>query len=284
MSYVNASEMLRKAGASGYAVCAFNILNHLTAGAVVDECGVLHAPVILQTSVSTVKAIGPERLIGFLRLLAEKAPVPVAVHLDHCKDVALAKTCIDCGWSSIMLDASHLPLEENIRLTADIVQYAKGKNITVEGEIGAVSGVEDNVSVDEQDATVAKVEDCVKYVEASGIDLLAPAIGTAHGMYKSAPNINFDRLAEVRKAVSLPLVVHGGTGLSNETFRRLIGLGASKINISTALKIAYLSAAKSFFENTPEDGNPLHFDALIIQYVRDTVRTHVQLFGSAGKA
>jgi len=280
MPYVNVNEMLERAAGGGYAVGAFNIVNELSARAVVKACEEKNAPVILQTSVATVKQIGVPDLIGFLKNIAENSSVPVAVHLDHCKETELCLACIDAGWSSVMIDASHLPLSENILLTREVVDYARGKGVSTEGELGAISGVEDDLSVSEEDAYLASLEDSIVYVKETGVDIFAPAIGTAHGMYKGEPKLNFERFSEIRNAVGTPLVVHGGTGLAPDVFRKLIGIGAAKINISTALKIAYLSGIKSFIAENPDNTNPLKLDAEAEKSIREMALEHIDIFGT----
>jgi fructose-bisphosphate aldolase class II len=275
--------MMQKAAAEGYAVGAFNIVNELTARAVVKVCEQARAPVILQTSTATVKQIGVKSLIGFLRSIAENTDIPVSVHLDHCKDLALCRECIDAGWPSIMIDASHLPLAENIAQTREIVLYAAGKGVSVEGELGAIMGVEDDISVSEEDAHLAAVEDSIAFVTQTGVDIFAPAIGTAHGLYKGEPKLSFTRFEEIRAAVATPLVVHGGTGLAPGVFKRLIGLGASKINISTALKIAYLGGIKDFMAENPGNSNPLKLDLAAENRVMEMAREHIEIFGTANR-
>lgn len=284
MPYVNALGMLQDATSKGYAIGAFNILNELTARAIVNACDEMKAPVILQTSCSTVKQIGVEAIIGFLRPIAEQAKVPVSVHLDHCKDLDLAKACIDAGWLSIMVDGSHLPLQENIDMTREVVDYAAGKGVSIEGELGAIGGVEDDIVVGEEDAHLARVEDSVVYVRDSGIDIFAPAIGTAHGLYKGVPKLDFDRFVAIRDKVSTPLVVHGGTGLAPDVFRKLVGLGASKINISTALKHTYIGGFKTFLADNPDNSNPLKMDLFVESQVKELAREHVAIFGTENQA
>lgn len=284
MPLATTKEMMEAARAGGYAVGAFNILNELSARAVVKRCEALRAPVILQTSVGTVKQIGVKSIIGFLRAIGQNAGVPVAIHLDHCKDLALAKACVDAGWTSVMVDASHCPLEENIAQTKEITGYAKGKNVSVEGELGAIGGVEDDIVVKEGDERLASVADSVTYTRETGIDVFAPAIGTAHGLYKGVPKLDFDRFVEIRDVVPQPLVVHGGTGLADDVFRKLVGLGAAKINISTALKHAYLDGVKEFVQQYPDEGNPLKLDAFVEGRIGDMAERHVLLFGTDGRA
>lgn len=284
LSYVNIAPLLADAHQNHYAIPAFNILNELSAKAIVQASAELNAPLILQTSVSTVKQIGPQRLIGFLKNLAEIYPIPICVHLDHCTDVELAKRCIDLGWSSVMIDASRLPLEENIAVTRLIVDYAHERHVTVEGELGAISGVEDNISVEESDAHLASVEDSIRFMRETQVDAFAPAVGTAHGLYHHEPHISFERFEEISAHASSPLVVHGGTGLSDEVFRRFIELGAAKINISTAIKHAYCGAAYDFLSHAEPNPNPLKMDAQIEESIQAVASRLIQLFGAAHQA
>ncbi|WHH59919.1 class II fructose-bisphosphate aldolase [Petroclostridium sp. X23] len=283
MSYVNMGQILKKAREERYAVGAFNILNHLTAKAVIDAAEELRSPLILQTSTATVKFHGVDGLIKQLIPMAEYASIPVAVHLDHCTDADLAKKCLDAGWSSVMFDGSKKPLDENIRLTKEIAAYAKKYNATVEGELGAIVGVEEDVIVASGDEALAKVDECKIFLEQTGIDAFAPAIGTAHGLYKGKPKINFDLFKEIEEISSCPLVVHGGTGLEGDVFKQLISLGAAKVNISTAIKIAYCSGLKSYIENNADKVEPLKLDQHVIDVVKNTTKEHILLFGSANR-
>ena len=212
-----------------YAVGAFNILNHLSASAVIDAASELNCPVILQTSVTTVRKFGYKELGGMLRQLAENASVPVLIHLDHCKEVELAKACVDAGWDSVMYDGSWLPIEENIENCRQVVAYAHEKGVQVEGELGTIAGVEDDIRVEEGAEVGVNLEEAIRFVHESGVDVFAPAIGTAHGVYKGIPKINFDLIKQLREKVETPLVIHGGTGLSEEAFTRLIRNGASDV-------------------------------------------------------
>ena len=281
MPYENLKQMLNKAKNGAYAVPAFNILNHITARAVTNTCARLKSPVILQTSVATVKQCGVEGLAEFIVPMAKNAPVPVAVHLDHCRDADLAKACIDAGWSSVMVDYSHLPLAENIANTRAIADYAAGR-ATVEGELGAVSGVEDDISVAEGEDCLADAGEAVEFVATAGIDVFAPAIGTAHGFYKHRPNIDFGLFEKLAGIINVPLVIHGGTGLDAEVFKKLVALGAAKINISSAIKKAYVDGAAAYLKTGGK--NPLEMDAAIAKSVDAVVEQHIKIFGSEGRA
>ena len=271
-------KMLSEARKGGYAVGAFNIVNYLTARAVVDAAEDLECPVILQTSVKTVKQIGVKQMISYLKPLCEMAKVDVAVHLDHCTDKDFAKECMDAGWSSIMFDGSKTPLDKNIEDTLDVKAHIAGRDITLEGEVGSIVGVEDDMVVHENDAAYATVEDCERYLKETGVDCLAPAVGTAHGVYKGEIRLNYDLFKEIEDMSPAPLVLHGGTGLSDEMFSRLIDLGASKVNISTALKIAYCSAMYAYSSANREEFNPLTLDDYAYRRVYALAYRHINFF------
>lgn len=285
MSIIPLKEMLTIATEKGYAIGAFNILNHLTAKAVIDTCERLNSPVIIQMSVKTVKQIGIKATVDTILPLLINAKIPTTLHLDHCTDYDFAKSCIDAGFPSIMLDASKKSLDENIQITKEIKAYGASKKVDIEGELGAIVGVEEEIVVANDDGRLADVDSSERYTRETGVDAFAPAIGTAHGLYKGEPIIDFDRFAEIKKVTAgVPLVVHGGTGLANEVFNKLIAMGAAKINISTAIKIAYLSSIKEFIGNNPEISDPLQLDAYIADAVSKTVKDHITLFKSVGKA
>lgn len=271
-------EELQQAKAESYAVGAFNIFNYLSASAVVQAAAELDVPVILQTSVVTVKEFGPAELGAMLRLIAEEAPVNVLIHLDHCQDIELAKACVDAGWDSVMYDGSRLSLEENIAGCREVVKYAHSKGVDVEGEFGRIVGVEDAVKVSAEDASLAGLEDSIYFVRESGIDAYAPAIGTAHGVYIGTPTINFNLVAELKTAVEAPVVIHGGTGLSEETFRRLIRSGGAKVNVSTAIKHAYLDTCRDYFKDAPDKPDPIGFDRVLSNAIERTARDHMVIF------
>lgn len=217
-------------------------------------------------------------MMGFLKPIADNAKVNVAIHLDHSTDVQFTKDCIDGGWSSVMYDGSQLPLADNIKNTMEIVAYAKPKNVTVEGELGAIVGVEDDIVVKESDHAHAKPADCRIYLKETGVDAFAPAIGTAHGVYKGEIKIDYDLFEEINEFSLCPLVLHGGTGLNDEVFHQLIGLGAAKVNISTAIKIAYCQGMAVFSKENPTKNDPLKLDAFTKQQVKKVVTEHIRFF------
>ncbi|MDO4287820.1 MAG: class II fructose-bisphosphate aldolase [Eubacterium sp.] len=278
MSYVNMEKILKNARQGGYAVGAFNIVNEMTAKASVEAAEALNAPIILQTSVKTVKQFGISEMMGFLKPIVKNAAVDVAIHLDHSTDVDFTLACIEGGWSSVMYDGSKLPLKDNIQNTKAVVEAAHKKGVTVEGELGAIVGVEDDIVVKEGESALADPKDCKVYLEATGIDAFAPAIGTAHGLYKGEVKIDYDLFKKIESFSPCPLVLHGGTGLSTDTFKRLIDLGAAKVNISTAIKIAYCSGMGEYTKMHPDQNDPLKLDAFVKDKVKEVVLKHIKLF------
>lgn len=283
MPVVNMKKMLEDARSGGYAIGAFNIVNDLTIRAAIlaaEECG---TPVILQTSVKTVKNFGIKTMIDMLKLAAGDAGVDIALHLDHCTDIGYAKACADAGWSSVMIDASGLPIKDNIKATKEMVDYCRGMGITVEGEVGAIAGVEDDIAVAEDKRRLADPVDCRRFISETGVDAFAPSVGTAHGLYKGEPKIDYDLFSQINSFSTCPLVLHGGTGLSDDVFIKLVALGAAKINISTAIKMAYCQGMKKYLEQKPVENNPLALDGSVFDGVRELVSHYIKLFAKPGE-
>ncbi|MCI8327905.1 MAG: class II fructose-bisphosphate aldolase [Lachnospiraceae bacterium] len=271
-------EELQTAKRRSYAVGAFNIFNYLSARAVIRAAQKLDAPVILQTSTQTVRKFGPQELGTMLRQLAWNASVNVIVHLDHCQNVEMAKACMDAGWDSVMFDGSHFPLEDNIRMTKEVIAYARHRGVYVEGELGRIAGVEDDLQVDDDKAKGATLEESLYYVRETGVDAFAPAVGTAHGVYKGTPVIDFDLVKALKEQIETPVVIHGGTGLDEDTFRRLIRNGGAKVNVSTAIKHAYIDGCKEYIQNNPDKLDPIDFDQYLNCAIGDIVLYHIELF------
>jgi ketose-bisphosphate aldolase len=284
MPLENMNAMLGKAADAGYAVGAFNILDYNSTKAVILAAEETNAPVIIQTSAKTVIYWGTSAIITWVKQLADLSNVPIALHLDHCKDLDLIKECIDAGWTSVMIDASSRPFEENLSLSRQVVKMARPKNITVEAELGAIVGVEDDIHVKQQDAHLADPEQAIEFCEKVEPDCFAPAIGTAHGVYKGEPKIAYGLLEEIAAKVAPPIALHGGTGLADDVFKRCISLGCSKVNISTQLKYAFIDGFVNYHNANNTEYNPLkvidaQFDALKAGIVEN-----INLFGSSGKA
>ena len=284
MSLENMSEMLCKAGDEKYAVGDFNILDYNSTKAVVRAAEELNSPVIIQTSTKTVVFWGASAIILWLEELARPSKVPIALHLDHCKDLDLIRECIEAGWTSVMIDASSKPFMENLSLSREVVKMARPKNVTVEVELGAIVGVEDDIHVKEQDSHLADPAQAVKFCSEVEPDCFAPAVGTAHGLYKGEPKIAFDLIEEIAVKTNKPLALHGGTGLSEDVFKKCISLGCAKVNISTQLKYAFINGFVNYHKANDTEYNPLKVIEAQFNELREGIVEKIKLFGSAGKA
>jgi fructose-bisphosphate aldolase class II len=278
-------EILDRALAQRYGVGAFNIVNDLTAEAVLAAAIAENAPVILQTSVKTVKMYGRRQLFGIVTALAAEVSVPVTLHLDHCPDRAVISDCLAGGWNSVLFDAHELDVADNLRQTTEVVAEARRTGAHVEGEIEGIQGVEDDFGSDEA-AQVQSLEVAVDFIGRTGVDCFAPAIGNAHGQYKQAPVLNAQRVSDLVAATGVPMALHGGTGLSDEQFTDLIARGCAKVNISTALKETYLRSSleslRAAAERDKWDPPTLFRDQRAA--VLDMARQHIRLFGGTGRA
>ncbi len=284
MPLENMKAMLSKAAGEDYAVGAFNILDYNSTRAVVLAAEQVKAPVIIQTSAKTVIFWGTSAIISWIRQLTDPSSVPIALHLDHCKDLKLIKECIESGWTSVMIDASSKPFEENLSLSTEVVEMARPKDVTVEAELGAIVGVEDDIHVKEQDAHLADSEQAIKFCAEIKPDCFAPAIGTAHGVYKGEPKIAYDLLKEIAAKTAVPIALHGGTGLADEVFKKCISLGCTKVNISTQLKYAFIDGFVAYHNANNTEYNPLKVIDAQLHQLQAGIVEKIKLFGSAGKA
>lgn len=267
-------DVLHDAKQKGIAVGAVNIFNYLTSDAAVTAAKELGVNLIIQTSAGTVEHFGAQRLYDIVDATRKDTGITVALHLDHCRDKTLGRLCVDSGWDAIMMDFSHLPFEENIKETKEMAEYAHEKNVAIEGEIGVISGVEEDIVSDV--AVSTNYEQTMEFIRRSKIDAVAPAIGTAHGIYQGIPNINFELVEKLGKEKT-PIVIHGGSGLSEETFLRLIALGGRKVNISTLVKNAYLGKIKELILSEKQCA-PIAFDTEVKKEVVKEVKKHLMIF------
>jgi len=291
MSIVNAKEIMIEAAKNKYAVGAFNVTDLLQFEAVIDAAVETKSPVIVQTSVKPSQFLGTKMMVAIFRTLAESAPVPVCLHLDHCTDIAYCKTCADAGYTNIMIDASKQAYEENIRQTKEVVDYCHAiGGISVEGELGTVGGVEDQVKVAEDEAQLANPQQSVEFCERTGVDIFAPAIGTAHGVYKTKnPKIDTERMATIHKmlngnGIKTPLVVHGGTGLPEDTIKKLLAAGGAKFNVSTELKHTLIDAKWEYINAHRDEYDPGKIDKFVREATKKAVIHWMQMVESVGKA
>ena len=283
MPLVTMKEMLQTALGEKYAVGAFNIVDYNSSLAVVRAGEELRAPVIVQTSVKTVKHWGASTIYDWMNEIAADSPVPVALHLDHCKEVDFVKTCIDAGWTSVMIDASAKPFDENLAETKQVAEMAAAAGVSVEAEMGRIVGVEDDIFVSQRDANLADPDEAERFCGEVDLAAFAPAIGTAHGIYKGEPQVAFDLIETIARRTGVPIALHGGTGLSDEVFKKAISLGCAKVNISTAIKYAFIDGFVDYHvaNKAYEPLKPLaaQYDA-----VHKVVTDNIRLFGSEGKA
>jgi len=291
MAIVSAKEMLIKASKEKYAVGAFNITSVVQMGAVIEAAVEKNAPVIIQTSVTPAKFLKPEVIVAVFRALADSVSIPVCLHLDHCTDVDFCKKCADLGYTNIMFDGSHFDFEENIKRTREVSDYCHNiGDITVEGELGTVSGVEDQIKMASDEAQLCDPEKSLEFLERSGIDLFGPAIGTAHGVYQTEnPVIDFVRLGEIYRKINMPvvrtpLVIHGGTGLSEQTVKTLIENGGSKYNVSTNLKYILLDSTFEYMSEHRKEYDPGKLDKHVKLATKQRIEYWIDLLGSTGKA
>ncbi|MFC1526563.1 ketose-bisphosphate aldolase [Candidatus Latescibacterota bacterium] len=284
MPLVSMKPMLEDARRDGYAVGAFNTVDYASTKAAIRASEELGAPIIVQISVKTIVYWSHGTIAGWLRELAQDSPVPVALHVDHCKDVEVIEGCLENGWTSVMIDASALPFEENLAVSRQVVEMAAPVEVGVEAELGEISGVEEDLSVEEEDAHLADPQKALAFCQQLDLAAFAPAIGTAHGIYKGEPKIAFDRLEEISRGTNTPLALHGGTGLPDDIIQRCIGLGCAKINISTQLKHSFVDGFAQYHRDRPDDYEPLKVIEAQYQAVKGLVAGYVRQFGSAGKA
>ncbi|HRA75872.1 MAG TPA: class II fructose-bisphosphate aldolase [Propionicimonas sp.] len=279
------SDILTPAFAERYGVPAINIVNDLTMENVLAGAVEARSPVILQTSVKTVRAIGVRTLYAMWHAMTAGIEVPCALHLDHCPDRQVISDCLAAGWNSVLFDASQLPVEENQRQTVEVVAEARRYDADVEGEIESITGQEDGIGSDSE-ARRQTLEVTLRYLEATGVDVFSPAIGNAHGTYKRAPVLDFERVSDIVAAHPVPIALHGGSGLSDAQFHDCIARGCAKVNISTALKETFMQSSLAFLTEAAakRTWDPPSMFTAVGADVRAMTRHFAEVFGSAGKA
>lgn len=281
---VTGKEILVDAREKGYAVGAFNVNNMEIVQAIVEAAEETNSPVILQASQGGLKYAGVEYIAALGKLAGRNAKVPVALHLDHGTDFEQIMLCIRHGFTSVMIDASKYPLEENIAYTKKVVEVAHAVGVTVEAELGKIGGTEDDITVDERDATFTNPDEAERFVRETGVDYLAIAVGTAHGVYKGVPKIQYDIIKEIRSRVDVPLVLHGSSGVPEEAIKKAVPLGISKINIDTDLRIKFAEGVKNFVNENPDEIDPRKLIAPAKAAMKEKIIEKMHIFGSSGKA
>lgn len=281
---VNSKEVLEKAKEGKYAVPHFNINNLEWTRFILEECEKEKSPVILGVSEGAKKyMVGFHTVTEMVKAMVEELQitVPVVLHLDHGSSVASCKEAIDAGFTSVMIDASKYSVEENIQMTKEVVEYAHQKNVTVEAEIGHVGGEEDGVA---DELAYAKVEDAIRLAKETGIDSLAPALGSVHGIYKGEPKLDFQRMMEIKEKTNLPLVLHGGSGIPDELIKKSVICGICKLNINTDLQIVWAKAVRSFLDENQSVYDPRKVIKAGEQAIKDKIDEKIHLLESNGKA
>lgn len=282
MSLVTSKKMLLDAQKGGYAVGAFNVENMEMVKAVIAAAEELHAPVMLQTTPSTVKYGSLETYAAIVAAEARKAKVPVCLHLDHGNSYELAVAAIEAGYTSVMIDGSHESFEDNIEVTRRVVEAAKAKGIPVEAELGKVGGKEDDLEADAD--TNTDPQEAKEFVERTGVSSLAIAIGTAHGFYVGTPVLDKARVSDIKNLVSVPLVLHGASGLSEEDVRECVARGMCKVNFATELRAAYTDAVKKLLAEKPETYDPKKLGVVGMEAVKEIVKNRMLMCGCDNKA
>jgi ketose-bisphosphate aldolase len=280
---VNIRPLLADAKANGYAIAAFNPVDYASMKAMVKAAEELNAPVIIQTSAKTINYYSHEALYGWMTEIAGDSPVPVVLHLDHGKDLDMIKKCIDTGWTSVMIDGSHLPFEENLAETRKVNEWANSAGIGIEAEIGQILGVEDDMVVTEEESHLTDPNEAEKFCRELDLSAFAAAIGTAHGYYKGEPKVEFGLIEEINKRTNVPMALHGGTGLADDVIQRCIRLGCAKINISTNLKHVFIDSFAEYHRNNPKDYEPLRVLDAQFHALKDLFKQKISQFGGEGR-
>ena len=277
---ISTREMLLKAQKDGYAVPAFNIHNLETFQVVVDTAAQMRSPVIIAGTPSTIDYAGAEYIKAMAGFASSKYDIPIAIHLDHFEDIVDIKKDVDIGFRSCMIDASKELFEKNIEIVKKVVEYAHRYDATVEAELGKLGGQEDDLVVNEKDAMYTNPDDAVEFVKRTGIDSLAIAIGTAHGLYTGEAKLDFQRLKEIRSKVDVPLVLHGASDVPDDLVKKAISLGICKVNIATDLKIPFSDAVKEYFKENPKANDPRKYMTPGKEAMKEIVMQKIRVCGS----
>jgi fructose-bisphosphate aldolase class II len=289
-----------------YAVGAFNIQNLESLSAVVEAAAEEKSPVIVAVTPGAIKYAGLKYLAGLVRAAAESSPVPMSLHLDHGEDMETVSKCLEAGFTSVMIDGSHMKFEENVAITKRVVDLARPKGVSVEAELGRLAGVEEK-TVEEREAVLTDPDEAEEFVRRTGVDALAVSIGTSHGAYKfkGEPKLDFERLRLIRERVNVPLVLHGASsvpqwiiekatkygaelagakGIPEDHIKKAIALGITKINIDTDLRLAFTATVREVLANSPKEFDPRKILGPAKEAMKEVVKAKMRLFGSSGKA
>ena len=283
MTIVSLPEIMGPAFEQRYGVAAFNAVDDITMDGLIRAAEASRSPLIVQISVKTVQFWGADVIKDLFSDMARRVAAPVTLHLDHCPDPAIAKICLELGWNSVLFDGSGLSYEENFQRTVEIVKLAKLTGASVEGELVTVGGVEDGIGSDKE-GDLLPIGKEIDFIRETGIYCYAPPIGTAHGFYSTEPAIRYDRMQQLVETTGTPMVLHGGSGLTHEVFKRLIALGAANVNISTDLKKTYAEGFRTYLEAKPKEYNPMKLIGAVRADVMSMAQAYFKVFGSEGRA
>ncbi|MBH8600383.1 class II fructose-1,6-bisphosphate aldolase [Thermoactinomyces sp. CICC 23799] len=284
MPLVSMNAFLPQAKKEGFAVGQFNVNNLEFVQAIIEAGKEERSPLIFGASEGAIRYMGLNNVVALAKAAAEEADVPVALHLDHGSSFEVVMKCIRAGFSSVMFDGSHYPFEENIRLTKKVVEAAHAVGVSVEGELGTIGGVEDDLNVSEEDAALADPDQAIRFWEETKVDAMAIAVGTAHGMYKGEPKIRYDIIEKVASQIEAPIVLHGGSGVPDESIQKAVSLGVGKINVNTENQVAMVKVVRELLDNNPDMIDPRKYLGPAREAIKETVKAKMRLFGSSGKA
>ncbi|KPC75770.1 MULTISPECIES: class II fructose-1,6-bisphosphate aldolase [Laceyella] len=284
MPLVSMNHFLPQAKKEGFAVGQFNVNNLEYFQAITEAAKEERSPLIFGASEGAIRYVGLNNIVALAKVAAEESGLPIALHLDHGSSFEMVMKCIRAGFSSVMFDGSHYPFEENIRLTKKVVEAAHAVGVSVEGELGTIGGVEDDLDVAEEDATLANPEQAIRFWEETRVDAMAIAVGTAHGMYKGEPKIRYDIIEKVAKNIDAPIVLHGGSGVPDESIKKAVSLGVGKINVNTENQVAQVQVIRELLDKNPDMIDPRKYLGPSREAIKEVVKGKMRLFGSSGKA
>ncbi|OKP80720.1 tagatose-bisphosphate aldolase [Paenibacillus helianthi] len=284
MPLISSTEMLQIAKTNHYAVCAFNIHSFEMLQAVAEAAAETSSPIIIQTSINTVKYLGLNYLVAAAAAASENTGIPITLHLDHCTDFDMIVRCIRAGYTSVMIDASMHPFEENVRQTRKIVEIASAGGVNVEAELGNVGNASEDSLPGVEGLELADPEACKLFVESTRVATLAPAIGTVHGITRQHPEIDFARIGQIAENVDAPLVLHGGSSIHAAHLRKAVELGIAKVNVATELRVAFSEAIRQVFSSRPEENDPRRYMNAAKEAVKRLAIEKMEICGCIGKA
>jgi fructose-bisphosphate aldolase class II len=284
MNLVPMADILQDAHKRTYAVGGFNINNMEFLQGIIRGAEELNSPLILQASEGAIRYIGMDYVIKMVEAATAHTSIPVALHLDHGSSFESIMNCIRAGFSSVMIDASKESFEGNIALTKKVVEAAHSVGVSVEAELGTIGGTEDDHTVEEKDAMYTDPDQAKEFVEATGVDALAIAIGTAHGVYEGEPELDFERLDKIKKLIDMPVVLHGASGISAEDLQTGVKYGVNKVNVNTDFQQSFTSKIKEVFAEKPELYDPRKYCGPGRDAITEKVKEKIKILGSNDKA